>query len=657
MPPKPILCISLVAAFLLGAGTAFGVTLSVPDTSGAPGDTVLVPVSVDDATGIAGIEFILAYDAGVLMAMDAQLTPLTVDFHIQYGHKPEKSAITMARSTGITIGEESFSPPMMGMLGISVPLFAQRLRVAADFEQPLVEGNRAKLRVGCEGRFTNLYVRAGYTHAFGGRQPDAWTGWTAGIGFLYDRWQMDYGVAPSRTLGDVHRVSMTMESGPPPLQIYVTSPADGDTVHEAQVPLTGFMKGEKARAFWITVNGQKLRGISKIVWKNTFSEEVSLKEGDNTIEVTAQAPKGPPVTKAITVVYQPVGPGIVERPEGGPEIHVEEPEDGQVVYSEVVKVSGYASDDQGIQRIEVFVNGEKRLSKLGAGKKFFPFSKSVNLDIGDNQIQIVAYAVDGRTSTSICTVKLEGVVIRRTDWALLIAADTYQYWPELKTPISDADSLRALLISKYGFEPDHIVTLYNEQATRTNIIDALTGFARKLGPEDNLLIYYAGHGQYDETLEMGYWIPFEAQYTVSGYLENAVIQSYVARIPAQHILMVVDACYSGTLLAERRAEISPDRDRYFREVDKRRSRQVMTSGGQEPVWDVGYGRHSIFAYYFLQALRENTRRYLTAGSLFDQIKIPVARNSRQTPIFRALMDSKDEGGEFIFVLEERFIRE
>ena len=104
MPPKPILCISFVAAFLLGAGTVLGVTLSVPDISGAPGDTVSVSILVDNAAAIAGIEFILAYDAGVLTAMDAQLTPLTADFHIEYGSQPGKTAITMARSTGITSG-------------------------------------------------------------------------------------------------------------------------------------------------------------------------------------------------------------------------------------------------------------------------------------------------------------------------------------------------------------------------------------------------------------------------------------------------------------------------------------------------------------------------------------------------------------------------
>ena len=46
-------------------------------------------------------------------------------------------------------------------------------------------------------------------------------------------------------------------------------------------------------------------------------------------------------------------------------------------------------------------------------------------------------------------------------------------------------------------------------------------------------------------------------------------------------------------------------DRYFREKYAKPSRNIMTSGGKEPVADGGKNGHSIFAYYFLQFLEQN----------------------------------------------------
>ena len=227
-----------------------------------------------------------------------------LDLGVRYAHELlDVGAAFRNIGGGIRFDEESFSPPTMGVLGVGVPLFAQRLRVAVDFEQPLVEGNRAKLHMGCEGRFRNLYVRAGYTHPFGGHRPDPRTGWTAGIGFLYDRWQMDYGVAPSETLGDVHQVSMAVHLPlpPPPMLppvLHITSPQHRAVVEDEYINVIGRAEDDKGiTRLEIWVNGEKRsvrqvgrkeigRGI-KIISKWPFSKRVRLNEGDNLIEIVA----------------------------------------------------------------------------------------------------------------------------------------------------------------------------------------------------------------------------------------------------------------------------------------------------------------------------------------------------------------------------------
>jgi hypothetical protein len=81
----------------------------------------------------------------------------------------------------------------------------------------------------------------------------------------------------------------------------------------------------------------------------------------------------------------------------------------------------------------------------------------------------------------------------------------------------------------------------------------------------------------------------------------------------------------------------------------RKSRQALTSGGVEPVLDGGREGHSVFAYYFLQAMVNLRGAYFDAGQVYDELRFPVTRNSDQIPQFAPIKDTGDEGGQFIFV--------
>lgn len=235
-------------------------------------------------------------------------------------------------------------------------------------------------------------------------------------------------------------------------------------------------------------------------------------------------------------------------------------------------------------------------------------------------------------------------------WALLIGIDHYDHWPILKTAVKDSETLRKLLGDRYGFEPQRIKQITNRAATREGIIDAFEWLVERAGENDNVLIFFAGHGVLDDV--SGYWVPVDARKDKKGaYISNSTIRDYIGAIKAKHVYLIADSCFSGSLFGGATRSKPPTiTSRYFQEAYNRLSRQGLTSGGTEPVSDDGYDGHSIFAYYFLKALRENTHPYLTATTLFDRIAVPVANNSRQTPINRPLRDVKDEGGEFIFAL-------
>src|SRR5262249_18046383 len=143
-------------------------------------------------------------------------------------------------------------------------------------------------------------------------------------------------------------------------------------------------------------------------------------------------------------------------------------------------------------------------------------------------------------------------------------------------------------------------------ATRYEMLSALNVLRGKLTKDDNLLIYYAGHGSIDESTGRGYWLPVDAEpNSNANWIANDDITNMLDAIQARQLLLVADSCYSGTLTRSSLGRLEPGRtpEEVFllvQEMTQRRSRIAMTSGGLEPVLDSAGGKHSTFAEAFLQ---------------------------------------------------------
>jgi hypothetical protein len=241
---------------------------------------------------------------------------------------------------------------------------------------------------------------------------------------------------------------------------------------------------------------------------------------------------------------------------------------------------------------------------------------------------------------------------RGRTWMLVIGVNDYQHWPRLENATADAQAIRAVLTEYYGIRNEYIIELYDREATRSNIFKKLEYLAKTVKPEDNVLVYYAGHGKYDEMLNRGYWVPADAEIgSTAHYIANSDLQTFVAAIRSRATLVISDACFSGTVFRDDAAArpVHLD-DVYIRRVSLLKARQAIVSGGDEPVMDSGIsGKHSVFAYYLLDRLMKNQDRYLAASSLFDRIRIPITNSSPQTPQLKPIHNTGDEGGEFVFV--------
>ncbi len=235
-------------------------------------------------------------------------------------------------------------------------------------------------------------------------------------------------------------------------------------------------------------------------------------------------------------------------------------------------------------------------------------------------------------------------------YALIIGIDKYTgKWPPLQNAVNDAKAVEATLNAKYKF--DYFRTLYNEQATRKSIIAQLEWLVQNVKEQDNVFIYYSGHGDFKKELNKGFWVPIDAiANSTADFISNNDLQTYVGGIKSKHTLLVTDACFSGDLFRGSTVSVPfENSEKYYKEVHGLTSRQAFTSGGIEPVMDGGKDGHSVFAYYLLKSLKENENNFFDASQLYDRIKIPVVNNSEQTPKLAPLKDTGDEGGQFIFI--------
>ena len=226
--------------------------------------------------------------------------------------------------------------------------------------------------------------------------------------------------------------------------------------------------------------------------------------------------------------------------------------------------------------------------------------------------------------------------------AVIIGNNQYNSFPSLKTAVNDARTVADLLKSRYNYETQLIIN-----GSRLEILQTFDSLRSTLSSSSNLLIYYAGHGYYDEKADRGYWLPVDAQPdTTANWVSNADIVDKLKTIDAMHIMVVADSCFSGTLT--RGIKITMREPDYYEKITSMRSRTVLTSGGLEPVVDSGGAGHSVFAQAFINALEQNTDT-MDGTELFSQLRRPVMLNSDQTPQYSDIRKAGHEGGDFLFI--------
>jgi len=319
-----------------------------------------------------------------------------------------------------------------------------------------------------------------------------------------------------------------------------------------------------------------------------------------------------------------------------------------------IVIKGKAADDNGIYA--VVINGiDANINNDGS------FDANIPLAVGKNEIAIRATDVRQNSVEKKFFVLRKGgqggkgeteeldLVFSNTEkkapkyYALILGANDYidESVPDLDAPISDAAKLALAITTRYTFNQEDVTFIKNP--TREQIINELDRLTRKVTKNDNLLVFYAGHGFWDQQTDFGYWLPVDSKSnTTSNWLANSQIKDYVAALKTKHTLLITDACFGGSIFRTRKTfeETSAAKNKLYDNP----SRQAMTSGALTEVPD-----KSLFLEYLVKRLNDNTKDYLGAEELFSSFKTDVMNGSPVTPMFGDIKDSGDEGGDFLFV--------
>lgn len=241
-------------------------------------------------------------------------------------------------------------------------------------------------------------------------------------------------------------------------------------------------------------------------------------------------------------------------------------------------------------------------------------------------------------------------------YALVIGNQNYLNIDDLDTPHRDAQRAKEILESQFGFK----VTVLLD-ADNIRVMQAINELNEVVTDQDNLLIFYAGHGSRIQTgsFEAGYWLPSNALPPPNDtyWVSNEFVTRHLARIKAKRVMVVADSCYAGLLSDEPGYLLMGDQgavtEDYVRYKMPKKSRLLLSSGGDQPVLDGGGEGNSVFAKAFLDVLE--TAATITSGpELFLKVREQVQKKSalvgfEQTPEFKVIKGAGHEVGDFFFV--------
>ena len=306
-----------------------------------------------------------------------------------------------------------------------------------------------------------------------------------------------------------------------------------------------------------------------------------------------------------------------------------------------IYVSGYARNNTGVT--SVIVNGNITADLQPNG--FF------NLYIDENSSSVKVEATDkkGHIASKVFPLQLvpaakeidlneiPSLNNNESYHAIFIANSKYTNGRVVLPSVEkEEQDLIKVLEEKYNFHSQDVEFIVNKN--RQEMVSALETTLQKLTDQDNLIIYYGGHGDWIN-YEV-YWVPTDAK-DKEHDLSNDQLDTLISTCKAHHILIIADACYSG---GTRGGASPPSRDDF-----KISSRQVLASTQVGETTDV----ISVFNPAICNILATNSADYISAGELQAKLNSTKVNGKQLNYPLIPMRVTESENGQFYFLLQKK----
>lgn len=207
---------------------------------------------------------------------------------------------------------------------------------------------------------------------------------------------------------------------------------------------------------------------------------------------------------------------------------------------------------------------------------------------------------------------------------------------------NDVQKFMTAISSKFHFD-DLQLLCEKEQTTKSSLYRTLSETLINALEEDSIVIYFAGHGEYNPKTESSYWVTSESSKNdATTWLSINELLNIFKFSPAKHIALISDSCFSGHIFDQ-------ERGGGYDNFTNKKSRYALTSGSLEKVKDGPPNANSPFSNILTDFVTNYQNDKLTFSELCEKTIIQFSELENQTPCYGSLSNCRHEGG--VMVLE------
>lgn len=240
-------------------------------------------------------------------------------------------------------------------------------------------------------------------------------------------------------------------------------------------------------------------------------------------------------------------------------------------------------------------------------------------------------------------------------WALIVGISEFasNKVPQLKYSAKDARDFYNYLIKEAHFAPDHVRILLNEKATQRRILSELgsKGLPRLVREDDLLVLFFSTHGSPSQmdTSGSNFLLAYDTDpddLYPSGVEMQDVFHMLSKRLHTDRVLMVLDACHSGSLDPNAKG-LTRSSNFDTEQIALGSGQMVICSSEQdEQSWESKRYKNGVFTKNLLDVLRGNPNGTITSN--FEKMKSTVSNEvqedypgASQKPVLRSKWSGND----------------